>query len=213
MEGEMKIFNSFDKSALNLQRGFIIVIVICVVGLGAGYYYMTEQIKLSKDMIVVLDSENTTYVGHRETLSRERRNGQLRRHVEIFLEYFWNVSQDRDNLDMSINKALELADESGLQLYERFYETQGLANWLYENSGQSFIVIEDVFVDMSSYPYEGYVIAYNELETPVGNSRRHLDLKFSLKNYRASYENVAGALITNIEVTNEQTVEADEQKK
>ena len=207
---EMKIFNSFDKSMVNLQRGFIAVMLLALVGLGYGYYYMNEQISLAKNQVIVLDTDNSTYIGHKEQITRERREGQIKRHVEMFMEYFWNVSQDKDNLEKSVNKALNLADDSGVRLYERYYVTQGLANWLFENSAQSFISVEEVFIDMSSYPYEGYVIAINELETANGSSKRHMDLSFKVKNYRPSYENVAGALLTDIEVRRDKVLDGNE---
>jgi len=210
IEESAQMFMSFDKNNMLLQRGFLIVTVLFVLSIVGGYYYMNEEIKKAQQRVLVIDGNNTSYIGTMETLSKERRNGVLRRHVEVCQGLFWNVSEDRDNLSKSVNMALEMMDDSGLRLYERYYESQGLANWLYENSGQSFISIEEVEIDMSTYPHKGYMLAVNELQTPAGSSKRHMNLEFEIINYRESYENMAGAKMINVRVVNDRPVEVEE---
>jgi hypothetical protein len=202
----MEVFNSFDKDNLMIKRAFIVISCLFIVGMAGGYLYMVQEIRMANDSIVVVDSDNATFIGHREIISRDRREGQLRKHVEMFLQYFWNVSQEADMIEKSVNRSLMLSDESGLQLYEYYYEQQALANWLLKNSGRSMIYIEDIQIDMSSYPYSGYVIAVNELESPTGISRRNMNMTFKIKDYPVSYENVVGALMVNIEVKDDKTI-------
>jgi len=190
-----------------IKWAFLIVIVLCVGSTAYGLIYMNDRIDEYRQSIVVLDRNNMTYIGEVETLSAERRRGQIKRHVEMFWQLFWNVSQSRDNIEKSVNMALELTDNSGVRLYEKYYEVQNMSNFLYENAANSFVNIEEVQLDMSVYPYKGLIKSVHELETAFGNSLRRMDATFEIKNYPVSYENPAGAQIMNIEVFNEETIE------
>lgn len=202
---EPKIYNSFAQDNVKIKWALIVVLGLSIISVTSIMVYASKEIKEAQNSVVVVDSNNTSFIGQREVISRERRAGQLKRHVEMFMSLFWNVSQERDNIESSINRSLMLADAT--QLYERYYDVQGLANWLYENSAHSMIVIEEINIDMSTYPYTGYVIATNELESPTGSSKRHMNLTFIIENYPVSYENPIGAMLSRIEVENDKIVE------
>ncbi len=203
---EQKIYNSFAKDHIKIKWGFIVILGISIISVFGTAIYASKEIKEAQNSVVVVDSDNTSFIGQRELISRDRRMGQLIKHVEMFMSLFWNVSQERENIEKSVNRALLLSDESGIRLYERYYQKQGLDNWLLENSGHSIITIEEIEIDMSTYPYSGFIIAINELESPTGSSKRHMNLTFQISDYPASYDNVAGAMLFNIEVENDKIV-------
>lgn len=205
----LKVFHSYDKDLVTIKRGFLIFMILFFLAVCVGAYWMVNEIKEAQKSVVVIDSNNASFIGEREILTRERRQGQLKRHVETFLKEFWNVSQEQEIMEASVNRALMLADESGLKLYEHYYEIEGLGNWLMKHSANSIIVIEEIVIDMSTYPYQGYVIAINELESAAAYSKRNMNMTFSIRDYPVSYDNVAGAMLMNIEVKDDKMIEDD----
>ena len=206
----IKNFNSFHKDHVMIKWAFLIMSVLFMGGLSFGYYKMLEAQTRLADRVVVIDRNNSTYIGTLDQISLDRRRGQLQRHVEMFYQLFWNVSQSRDDIDISTNAALELIDESGLNLYEKYYEIQDMRSFLYEHSARSYIIIEDVEIDMTSYPYEGLVKAVQEIETNYGSTKRRMDAVYRIKNYAESYENPVGAMLLDFEIVNDEPIDDEE---
>lgn len=201
--------NKFDKDAQFLKWAVLLVVVACVLSVFGAAYYFHSQARIAEKEVVVIDSNNKTYIGSKEMISRDRRLGQLKYHIESFYKAFWNVTQEEEYLDKSINTALMLADESAEVMYDKFYEIDGLKKYLFENSARSYIHIEEIIIDPSTYPYKGEIFAVHEVETSYGNSYRRMDATFDLRDYPVGYDNPVGALIMKIDVYNTEKVDAE----
>lgn len=212
----VKQFSSIDKDVMFLKWAFVLVVVVSIGSVCGMAYYFHQQTRIAEKEIVVIDSNNQTYIGNMDLVSVDRRLGQLVYHVESFYRAFWNVSQEEEYLAKSINAALMLADESAEVMYDKFYEIDGLKKYLFENSAKSYIHIEEVLIDPSTYPYRGEIYAIHELETSYGHSYRRMDATFEIRDYPVGYQNPVGALIMKLDVYNTEKVDglpAEENEK
>jgi len=175
-----KISASF--SALKILA---LVSVVCMMATAvAGFYLYMQKMSELDSRIYIIDQGSASSAFAQD--QKVTRKDEIRAHVELFHNYMFNLPPSREMITVSINKALELADNSAHQYYNDVQE-RGFYKRLVSTNSYQIIDIQDIDIDMSAYPYR----------CRVANSVR-------------SAKNLNGLMIENFEVVENNLIETRE---
>lgn len=108
----MEVLRNIDKT-INVAK-FLTIFVLLASFIFAGFIYYDSTLKIeeSKNKIYVLNNGNILEL----TKSRNTENNieaEIKNHISMFHEFFFNIDPDPIDIKNRINKALQLIDESG----------------------------------------------------------------------------------------------------
>ncbi|MGM9512466.1 VirB8/TrbF family protein [Larkinella sp. GY13] len=87
----------------------------------------------------------------------QNRPAEIRYHLARFHELFFTISPDPKAVDLNMEKAFYLSDESVKRLYDDLIERNFFKNMVQGNVNQT-VKIDTIIVDASSYPYRAETI-------------------------------------------------------
>lgn len=146
-----------------------------------------------------------------EAIAQDRRDNipvELRDHIKVFHETFFNLDPDEKQIQATISKALYLADGSAKTAYDNLREAGYYNNLVSGNISQQ-ITVDSIRLDMNSYPYGFTCFATEKLVRSTSTTTRSLVTQGFARNVSRSDNNPHGFLIERWETLKNQ----DEQVK
>jgi conjugative transposon TraK protein len=119
---------------------------------------------------------------------------EARDHIKTFHEDFFTLDPDDKQIQVTITKALYLADESAKRQYDDLKEAGYYSNIISGNISQQ-IQVDSITLDMNVYPYGFKCYATEKLIRTTSTTTRGLVTQGFLRNVSRSDNNPHGFLI------------------
>ena len=198
-----KISASF--SALKILA---LVSVVCMMATAvAGFYLYMQKMSELDSRIYIIDQGSASSAFAQD--QKVTRKDEIRAHVELFHNYMFNLPPSREMITVSINKALELADNSAHQYYNDVQE-RGFYKRLVSTNSYQIIDIQDIDIDMSAYPYRVVTRGVVYVNRQSNVSQYSLVSRCRVANSVRSAKNLNGLMIENFEVVENNLIETRE---
>lgn len=146
-----------------------------------------------------------------EAIAQDRHDNipvELRDHIKVFHEAFFDLAPDEKQIQATITKALYLADGSAKTAYDNLKEAGYYNNLVSGNISQQ-VIVDSIRLDMNSYPYRFTCYATEKLVRSTSTTTRSLVTQGAARNVSRSDNNPHGFLIERWETIKNQ----DEQIK
>jgi conjugative transposon TraK protein len=148
-----------------------------------------------KSYNIVDEAQNRVHILYNgkvlEALASDRKLNlpvELRDHIKIFHQYFFNLSPDEKAIQVGITKALYLADESAKQAYDNLRE-QGYYNNLISANISQEITVDSIKVDVNSSPYSFTCYATEKLVRSTSTVFRKLVTQGQVRDIKTQTDN------------------------
>lgn len=191
------------KSLTNIESSFrrirmMLAAFVCCCTLVTGYalwssYRFAER---QREKIYVLDGGKSLMLALSQDLSQNR-PAEAREHVRRFHELFFGLSPQKDAIEHSINRALQLADKSAYHYYVDFAE-KGYYNRLVSGNINQVVHVDSVVCDFSGYPYKAVTYARQLIVRQSNVTERSLVTSCELRNASRSDDNPNGFIIEHL---------------
>lgn len=180
-------------TAFRHVRTFTAVVVaasalVCIFAL----YQSFKTVNRMQDKIYVLANGKAI-----EAYASDRRDNikvEARDHVRNFHNYFFTLDPDDKVIRGNISKALYLADNSAVRIYDDLKESGYYSGIISGNISQG-ITIDSIQVSTEKYPYYFRCYARQQIVRPTSVLTRSLITEGSLRNVSRSDNNPHGFLI------------------
>jgi conjugative transposon TraK protein len=132
-----------------------------------------------------------------EAIAQDRRDNipvELRDHIKVFHEAFFDLDPDEKQIQATVTKALYLADGSAKTAYDNLKEAGYYNNLVSGNISQK-VTIDSIRLDMNSYPYGFTCFATEKLVRSTSTTTRSLVTQGFARNVSRSDNNPHGLLI------------------
>lgn len=187
---------------------FKVVTIVSVVaailsGLGCVVYTFVKVDEL-QSRIYVLDGGSA--LSARAQDASVSKQDEIKDHIMRFHELFFNIPPDISMVNRNLEKALALADRSAYTYFEDLKES-GYYKRMTSAEAYQQVEIEDVTVDMNSYPYKAKVKAKQWVVRKSNISLYSLTTTCTIENVPRSQANLHGLLLKNFSVTENSLVE------
>jgi conjugative transposon TraK protein len=180
-------------TAFRYVRGFtMLVIVGCVVICCFTLYKSYSLVAEMQSKIYILANGKAL-----EAYASERKDNipvEARDHVKVFHRLFFTLDPDDKAIQVTITKALYLADGSAKRIYDDLKENGYYAGLISGNVNQT-ISVDSVAIDINEYPYRFRCYATQNIVRPTSITTRSLITEGSLRNVSRSDNNPHGFLI------------------
>lgn len=113
---------------------------------------------------------------------------ELRDHIKTFHQYFFNLSPDDKAIRVTVNKALNLADESAKKQYDNLRESGYYNNLIAANIVKE-IQVDSIQLDIDQYPYRFICYATEKLVRSTSTVYRKLTTQGSIFNLKSQTDN------------------------
>lgn len=113
---------------------------------------------------------------------------ELRDHIKVFHERFFNLSPDDKAIRKNIEKALYLADESAKKQFDNLKESGYFNNLIAANISQQ-IEIDSTVLNVEAYPYTFTCYATQQLVRASSTNYRKLVTKGVVRDLKQKTEN------------------------
>ena len=180
-------------TAFRHVRGFtMLVIVGCVVICCFTLYKSYSLVAEMQSKVYILANGKAL-----EAYASERKDNipvEARDHVKVFHRLFFTLDPDDKAIQVTITKALYLADGSAKRIYDDLKENGYYAGLISGNVNQTSSV-DSVAIDINEYPYRFRCYATQNIVRPTSITTRSLITEGSLRNVSRSDNNPHGFLI------------------
>jgi len=180
-------------TAFRHVRGFtMLVIVGCVVICCFTLYKSYSLVAEMQSKVYILANGKAL-----EAYASERKDNipvEARDHVKVFHRLFFTLDPDDKAIQVTITKALYLADGSAKRIYDDLKENGYYAGLISGNVNQT-ISVDSVAIDINDYPYRFRCYATQNIVRPTSITTRSLITEGSLRNVSRSDNNPHGFLI------------------
>ncbi|MES2277912.1 MAG: conjugative transposon protein TraK [Bacteroidota bacterium] len=199
-------FKNIDSAFKHIKLFSYLLIMACV---GISCFAVYQSYRNSADFrshIYVLANGKAL-----EAIAQDRRDNipvELRDHIKVFHEAFFNLDPDEKQVQATISKALYLADGSAKTAYDNLREAGYYNNLVSGNISQQ-VTVDSIQLDMNSYPYGFTCFATEKLVRSTSTTTRSLVTQGFARNVSRSDNNPHGFLIERWETIKNQ----DEQVK
>ncbi|SHJ40968.1 hypothetical protein [Aquimarina spongiae] len=185
---------SFALAKRSLLYCLLVSIIISVSSL-VWAFVTTNTIK-NTAFVLTKDGQAAMMKGISLTEVDEFRNPEIKNHIKMFHEGFWEI--DQFNYERRINKALYLSGRSGKQLYQTLQANGHLAKIVSQNLTQS-IEIDSIKINDKITPYQAKLYGKLRVSRTDQKAETVNDFKaqFVLHNVSRTDQNPHGLLIEN----------------
>lgn len=175
-----------------------VVSVICMLVTAVGGFYLySQKITELDSRIYIIDQGYASSAFAQD--QKVTRKDEIRAHVELFHNYMFNLPPSWDMISVSINKALELADNSAYEYYNDVQE-RGFYKRLTSTGSYQMIDVQSIDIDMNVYPYRVIVNAVQYVNRQSNVSKYSFVSRCRVANAIRSERNLNGCMIENFEV-------------
>jgi len=125
----------------------IVCVIICI-----GFYVVSSnRIEAAARNIYVIDQGSVLEAARAD--NGEQRDLEVMDHMTRFLELFYNLSPNISLINQSIERALNMADESAYSYFNDLKEDKYYSRLIQINANQQ-ISVDSIRVNMKQYPYQ-----------------------------------------------------------
>lgn len=152
-----------------------------------------------------------------EAVAADRKSSlpvELRDHIRVFHQYFFNLSPDEGAIQKGIKKSLYLADQSAKKQYDNLKEASYYNNLIAANMSQE-IEVDSIALDVEQYPYGFICYATQKLIRSSSTVKRKLVTRGTVRDIKTQTDNNPHGFliqqwetILNTEITNDTGHEA-----
>lgn len=204
VEGVIGQMNRITDSFNSLKVITILSVISAMITALACVFLFTVKIGEYQNRVFVLDNGAAFSATAQE--SSVTRRDEVRHHVELFHNYLFNVAPSTEMIIRNVEKALEMADKSAYNYYNDLQET-GFYKRMTSTQSYQQIVIEDIQIDMSSYPYQVLVKATQFINRESNVSKYSLITRCNVTNALRTSKNLNGLMIERFEVIENNLIE------
>ncbi|WPV02153.1 conjugative transposon protein TraK [Mucilaginibacter sp. cycad4] len=185
-------FKNIDTAFRHIKLFSYLLIAACVAMTCFAIFKSYQSSDNFKNHIYVLANGKAL-----EAIASDRKDNipvECHDHVKVFHEDFFNLDPDDKQIQISINKALYLADGSAKTAYDNLKESGYYNNLISGNISQQ-ITVDSIRLDMNQYPYGFTCYATEKLVRSTSTTTRSLVTQGFLRNVSRSDNNPHGFLI------------------
>lgn len=128
------------------------------------------------------------------------RPAEIRYHLSRFHDLFFTISPDPKAVDLNMEKAFYLGDESVKRLYDDLIERNFFKNMIQGNVNQT-VRIDTIYVNTSSYPYEAITVFKIFQSRATGNTTKQGTSTCRLEDVVRTTNSPNGLIIRNFKFT------------
>jgi len=199
----MEKVNNLNKGIKSIKVSFIVLGICLLIG---NIYFFNRSYNMfekSREKVYVLKDGAALELA----LSRnanDNRKAEVKNHIEMFHQFFFNLDPDPNDIKKSINRALYLIDDSGKQLhYAR--DEKNYYHQLVQGNISSRVVIDSVVSDMSKAPYVCKVFGRQKIVRKTRVVFKKIEAVCQLRNMKRTDSNPHGLLIERYRLTDNTT--------
>ncbi len=197
VNGMVNQMNKLSASFSGFKIVSLVAIVCMFLTAVASFYLYTKKVSELDSRIYIIDGGNAVSASAQDQTVTRR--DEVRAHVELFHNYMFNLPPSRDMITISLNKAFELADNSAYRYYNDIQE-KGFYRRLTSTNSYQMIEIQDIDIDMNTYPYLVVVRAVQYINRESNVSKYNFVSRCRVANAIRSPRNLNGLMIENFEV-------------
>lgn len=201
------LISSMESITSSFKAFKVVTIVSVVSALVASFccvVYTFVKVTELQSKIYVLDGGSAMSATAQDaSISKQ---DEIRDHVMRFHELFFNIPPDISMVNRNLEKALALADKSAYTYFEDLKES-GYYKRMTNAEAYQQIEIEDVQLDMNTYPYSVTVVAKQWVTRKSNMSLYSLVTTCYIENIPRSQANLHGLMIKDFTVRENSLVE------
>jgi conjugative transposon TraK protein len=185
-------------SAFRHIKWFSVALIICTLLISLFSLYENHRIiKETQSRIYILANGKAL-----EAYGADRKDNipvEAKDHIAMFHHYFFTLDPDEKVITGNISRALYLADASAKKQYDNLKENGYYSSLISGNISQQ-VVIDSIYVSVSSYPFYFKCMAQEKLIRTTSVLTRSLVTEGWLRNVARSDNNAHGFLIERWEI-------------
>lgn len=179
-------FKNID-TAFRHIKAFSIVFLLANMGCICFCLYSFCRLSDAKDQRIYILSNGKLL----EAMASDKKSNlevELRDHIKVFHERFFNLSPDDKAIQKNMEKALYLADESAKKQFDNLKESGYFNNLIAANISQQ-IEIDSTVLDVAAYPYMFTCYATEQLVRASSTTYRKLVTKGVVRDLKQKTDN------------------------
>ena len=183
----------------SLEKKTKLAMVTVMLALGASavtcglcFYFCTGLVREQQQQVYVLDG-SIPFMAERSK-NEMTFDIEAKAHIQLFHQYFFNLSPDDEYLKWTFSKAMYLADESALRQKQAIEET-GFYSQLLSSSAVETIVADSIELDKEQMCFKYY--GTQMIKRRTNSVKRSIITVGRLRNVPRTQNNPHGLLITN----------------
>lgn len=200
----MKILQNIDTSLKTMRTIMLTMLVLCFLFCSYVYFYSMKQIDQSRDKVYLLSQGNALEL-IRSRNGTDNMVAEIKNHVSMFHEFFYNLDPDPVDIKTRINKALFLIDESGSQIHSKREENL-YYHKLIDGNMSSRVYIDSIIPVLTDNVYHCKIIARQKIIRTSSSSEKHIDAECTIRNVARTDNNPHGFLIQGYRLVNTKPV-------
>ena len=170
----------------------VATIVGCTVICGICIFFCAKLVTDERSQIYILDGD-IPFLAER-SMQESNFVMEAKAHIQLFHQYFFNLSPDDEYLKWTFGKAMYLADESALRQKQAIEET-GFYSQLLSSSAVETIVADSIELDKDQMSFKYY--GTQMIKRRTNSVKRSIITVGKLQNVPRTQNNPHGLLITN----------------
>ncbi|POS00903.1 conjugative transposon TraK protein [Flavobacterium croceum DSM 17960] len=200
----MKELKNLDYSIKTFRIFGIAVILICFVFSISVYFYSMSLVEKSKDKVYLLNNGNALeLVRSRNLLDNVK--AEIKSHVTMFHEFFFNLDPDPQDIKKRVTKALNLIDDTGRQLESSRNESMYYHKMI-EGAISSRFYLDSISLQQNNNIYYCKIFAKQKLERSSKIVFKNLIAECRIRQTSRTDDNPHGLLIENYLIKNNETI-------
>ena len=183
----------------SLEKKTRLAMVTVMLALGAStvicaacFYFCTSLVREQQNQVYVLDG-TIPFMAERSK-NEMTFNIEAKAHIQLFHQYFFDLSPDDEYLKWTFSKAMYLADESALRQKQAIEET-GFYSQLLSSSAVETIICDSIKLNEEEMSFTYY--GTQMIKRRTNSSRRSITTVGRLQNVPRTQNNPHGLMITN----------------
>lgn len=204
----MKNLENINKSFKTARLTLIIIVVLSLVLNGYVVYTTLDMVGKEREKIYVLDNGNTLQLALSKN-SAANRVFELKNHLKMFHNLFFDLDPDPNAIKIQIKNALNLIDNSG-KLKNSIREENMFYHKLVDGNMSSKIHVDSINVYMKEKPYRAVYFAKQKIIRQSKVVFKNLITSCSFREVKRSDDNPHGFLIENYEILDNSIIQESE---
>ena len=183
----------------SLEKKTRLAMVTVMLALGAStvicaacFYFCTSLVREQQNQVYVLDG-TIPFMAERSK-NEMTFNIEAKAHIQLFHQYFFDLSPDDEYLKWTFSKAMYLADESALRQKQAIEET-GFYSQLLSSSAVETIICDSIKLNEEEMSFKYY--GTQMIKRRTSSIRRSITTVGRLQNVPRTQNNPHGLMITN----------------
>ena len=186
------LIESLEKKTKLAMFTVLLAVSASTVTCGLCFYFATKLVRDQQQQVYVLDG-SIPFMAERSK-NEMTFDIEAKAHIQLFHQYFFNLSPDDEYLKWTFGKAMYLADESALRQKQAIEET-GFYSQLLSSSAVETIVADSIELDKDQMSFKYY--GTQMIKRRTNSVKRSIITVGKLQNVPRTQNNPHGLLITN----------------